>query len=1414
LQTEKGFKDPEAPQTGPFSSPGKIASGAADSSDKSQELAVTEMFEEMMGNTVDPKTGLTIAQSSRRSSVGTARGGESAGSASKDGSTTWLGFLSLFILGLGSTVLVVKKYGKKGSETLAGAVTDGLETLLFKRGGSKEKKVVPRILLNAAVPTTNSPGPKRSPLDVEQRYAVPGVGGTLNLPGTNPPVGDPASNGFSGQKGADQVQENRIPRLEVEEALQVPPLNDSLILPQNLTNGKSQQSGNGNGALGHNGRDNNEAVKLEIEERFAVPGLGPRLTLPGQGSRSGQKDREKINGAFLNEAQPMVKPEEANNERTEQPAQGTDNGEKNDLSINLSDFVDAFLRAHKNEKGSQQDFPLVDDPLLSADNHGASGDEGSVYLKTSQLMGGGKVGEQHNIKTTLFRKLNNFGTLLTGVFGGVASLSTMDETVLTVSVFLTALVKLTGITQILYGLQVWLHENAFHFLPATVMHFFDFKKPKKTWRTFSGFIHNINIVNKQVFQGLSKLWTVENSVRMNMAWGDLKQFFTIDSDVYPKDPRVHTYLDGKAKNVVRYFGFLGSLSFLAASATYLASVATSLLTPLFAPLIVSGGMVLVSSYLSDIIHPLDCEGERCGNYTIFWMGAEEELFPEWLQKGLKKALFLMKKRGGLATGGFMFGLDLDGNHRPIHAKVLTERRGTPLIDKLIREMNKSVQTAKKQYIKTKTWIHGFMGHLRHPTSGDNEIKATQPFIGPEEIVLIEGFNEDSLLETAADFIKFIVVSHNGDHDAMELFGELTDYMEAKRALLKILNIDEEKWNELMEMNRTLLEEDVEASSSDSELIALFMHYFMNQGVFSGAARYAYYEVIRNGFHDALTHPLKPSTHVAIGEHFRGIFTRQGVVEKDFLRQLFEATSHAYLGKETEIIQQLKRLGILNDEGRYTQLNPEHPFFEKDPELYKILQFTKFSNYLSRLDLDPKKRSWEKMWVTEEYALKNPAVQEQYRRISIFKKALMASLTDTTDPAYHQETANLVDHWIHKKNKIAAIERKDKEALLALYLDKLLENYFTSTRYKGAIELSPISVGTHGLVIRSSMEDDNGVTGFSNQQGLFVGVNTNAQKPFFIVSSDYKVLKQDFPGLGKPELMYALTPGKGGEIVNISFKKHFEEGESPIKVNVYSVQEKRELTAEEVTARLFPLDESNPAFSPLKLYDDERPWMDQDMERMVGSVRKSLGQWQEGNFTEGQIPFNIKTKEHFAQVVSKLQVMKDIKDYSQFGVNIKPKIAALIHDEAKKIAQSLPFVSERERQRFVAGMVYNFTEKTGFTYFLQAQINQLLRHKSWEMVHKLFDPDDDFHEDLIYEEIQKFDTVLEESTKIFLQEAINVFKAGLGGAAEDWQEIFQQGTKLKEQDERMAQAKQKAAEQSLPNVQRFANKLTLRMLGVQ
>ncbi len=285
--------------------------------------------------------------------------------------------------------------------------------------------------------------------------------------------------------------------------------------------------------------------------------------------------------------------------------------------------------------------------------------------------------------------------------------------------------------------------------------------------------------------------------------------------------------------------------------------------------------------------------------------------------------------------------------------------------------------------------------------------------------------------------------------------------------------------------------------------------------------------------------------------------------------------------------------------------------------------------LSRPDLGANKE-FKDLWVSKDMANQWPDLKFQYHKINAFKEKLVKRLE--AEGSKQTPAGEILRRW-----------NQSQETRIR-FVDMAVERFFIGNRFQATLDFKERAEGSYGLVVRTSLQND-GVTLFSKSQGMAFGFNV--MKKFLSFASDPLVLLGKFGSKGSLEKLFMLDPRKD-EVADIGFSKT-----KAFYVRVRSSGNK-DLTPEQISQRLYSLNEDNPYYKPPIEYKDPQNIIDEDLERTSNAISTKVKDW------ENPRSFDYQSAEAFAEMASSRYVEDFLKKHSLTYSLLRADVVRRIH----------------------------------------------------------------------------------------------------------------------------------------------------------
>ncbi|MBF0490838.1 MAG: hypothetical protein HQL15_09560, partial [Candidatus Omnitrophica bacterium] len=374
----------------------------------------------------------------------------------------------------------------------------------------------------------------------------------------------------------------------------------------------------------------------------------------------------------------------------------------------------------------------------------------------------------------------------------------------------------------------------------------------------------------------------------------------------------------------------------------------------------------------------------------------------------------------------------------------------------------------------------------------------------------------------------------------------------------------------------------------------------------------------------------------------------------------------------------------------------------------------YADQLSRPNLFKDHKSFKDLWITS-VEQKAPV---QLATIKAFKASLVEDIE--MESRLKSEAGYLLARWQHGR------EAREK------FVDMVVEKFFTGDRMQATQEFRQRAVGSYGLVVRTSLQND-GVTIFSKAQGMTLGYNLG--KNFFAFASDPLVLQGDFGDKGRLEQLFILDPRGDGEVVDVGFAHGFY-------MDVYSTERKKVLNLEEVLQRGYPLNERNPYYTLPLEYPDPHRIIDDDLENNTAALALRIAAWENPESADRQ------SAESFVSLDASRFIESYIKENSLYYPLIRPMVMRELNDLLDECVSGAGKCSS-EKVQFLRFEVNKSAQESLIAGYIQSRVDQFVTkqadHKADQLLSKragdtelyaLTKNVDAFLEGFIHEQISK------------------------------------------------------------------------------
>ncbi|MFA5115431.1 MAG: NUDIX domain-containing protein, partial [Candidatus Omnitrophota bacterium] len=644
-------------------------------------------------------------------------------------------------------------------------------------------------------------------------------------------------------------------------------------------------------------------------------------------------------------------------------------------------------------------------------------------------------------------------------------------------------------------------------------------------------------------------WIVSGSARESFGGGNMRANMTLKEWVkmlvFPfslKELDPHVFIPSAAKNrFVRLAGLFTTLTLGAGVAVTALHLFGLLAMPFLGPW-ASAALAIVFAQREDIFGSgrTNRGWFSCGiNGIIARADSGTPIAPKLksLLRWQEKMLQALEDRGGQQMGLFTSVKTRRDSVKAVGVKTLKNKRGIRWADGSLIFYPNMIKSTVKNLMKKipsdaetletlgRPAVVGVDGHVRFATGGEIVQAAAHPHTSGVERKMIDAFDANGFLRRTGTSVDVEVIQqsrggHNGDNDAMTREGPLLakpfgiamdlgamrrffpavvhmyyggsvtrkylkktigallpsghpavnynavlkelkkrKYVESRHVSRRFTGVDEafrERFGNYKDNFFALLESALYGLPvGDSPVIPLQIHFYLTQGNWDAAIRYAHVMINHRSDKEALEDILFEDEEAFLGDFFRSIFDQD--------------------------IRFLKRNGF------------------KPADRVKSLA---------------------DLWVSDVEANRNPAAGMQYKILQLFLSDLELGMK--VEARRDTPAGRIFRAWEERWGDDADVWRRRFVAVAA-------EQFFTSDRPHAVREFAARSEGTYGIYIRTSVWDD-GVTVYSNQQDVAVGINEKTETIAW--ASDPRVLKTVGPDGQRLERVIHLNDG---EVMDLGFK---------------------------------------------------------------------------------------------------------------------------------------------------------------------------------------------------------------------------------------------------------------------------------------
>ncbi|MDD5501604.1 MAG: hypothetical protein PHH57_08025, partial [Candidatus Omnitrophica bacterium] len=630
----------------------------------------------------------------------------------------------------------------------------------------------------------------------------------------------------------------------------------------------------------------------------------------------------------------------------------------------------------------------------------------------------------------------------------------------------------------------------------------------------------------------------------------------------------------------------------------------------------------------------------------------------------EKMLQALEDRGGQQMGLFTSVKTRRDSVKAVGVKTLKNKRGIRWADGSLIFYPNMIKSTVKNLMKKipsdaetletlgRPAVVGVDGHVRFATGGEIVQAAAHPHTSGVERKMIDAFDANGFLRRTGTSVDVEVIQqsrggHNGDNDAMTREGPL---------LAKPFGIA----MDLGAMRR---------------FFPAVVHMYYGGSVTRKYLKKTIGALLPSGHpavnYNAVLKELKKRKYVEsrhVSRRFTGVDEafreRFGNYKDNFFALLESALYGLPVGDSPVIPLQIHfylTQGNWDASIRYAHVMINHRsdkealediLFEDEEtflgDFFRSI-FDQDIRFLKRNGFKPVDRvkSLADLWVSDVEANRNPAAGMQYKILQLFLSDLELGMK--VEARRDTPAGRIFRAWEERWGDDADVWRRRFVAVAA-------EQFFTSDRPHAVREFAARSEGTYGIYIRTSVWDD-GVTVYSNQQDVAVGINEKTETIAW--ASDPRVLKTVGPDGQRLERVIHLNDG---EVMDLGFKLG-----GGVKIEAWgpaAASEKgwRAVPSSEMKRRFYPTADTidgraNPYYAPPPMeYTPRRLMVQKDLDNTMAILEKAVSEWAD------PYSFNCRSAANLARRLVDIQ--------SCFG---KPRLLILGYDNSLEIAESLSLV---------------------------------------------------------------------------------------------------------------------------------------------
>lgn len=291
--------------------------------------------------------------------------------------------------------------------------------------------------------------------------------------------------------------------------------------------------------------------------------------------------------------------------------------------------------------------------------------------------------------------------------------------------------------------------------------------------------------------------------------------------------------------------------------------------------------------------------------------------------------------------------------------------------------------------------------------------------------------------------------------------------------------------------------------------------------------------------------------------------------------------------------------------------------------------------------------------------------------------------------------------IDRKSRVGELMSRWPAERLGDMMDVMLESFFRFDRYRAVKEFQKMADGAYGLVVRTSLGGDTGITMLSRDQPLVYGFNQS--RDLFAYASDHTSLLVGFGDYGDLKDLVLLKPN--GQIADLFFDPS---NNLQLSMRVFDSQKQRELNREEIIEQSYPLQEGSRYYKPLIEYRDPDNKVQEDLQRVPADLQALMETW---NDTDS---FNRRTAEALFRKFLSKYLMSVARRESGAYVKIQHRLLKDIRADLRTLLTRDSFANAAIQETFIQQIAERIFHETVFGEYAISALDDVTRRWSRDL----------------------------------------------------------------------------------------------------